>query len=487
MIGIYKIVMRVFISYSRDDKNYVYEFANALHDETRHEVWIDKRLVGADRWWDTILHEIETCDCFVTVLTPRCINSIYCSAELDYALTLQKPILPMLLKPCDGIMPSALQPIQFIDIETVTLEKAALRAAVALGRIELGIAQGHYAKLNTKPSRPPVPEAKANAPQHSWEIFAAAEEAAANPHQFALAERLFEQAIKADPKGIGVAATERLAEIRLERERDTAYQNVVRLAINPNTLKGAQAAWRAFVAQYGNVFPAPDGVIPPKIDFSKAVRDVIGGPFEWIDIPGGVVELEDDMGSFTIPDFAIAKYSVTNKQYQAFVDAKDGYANPKWWDYSEFAQAWRKDHPSPADTTFTGDELPRTDVCWYDAIAFCRWLEQRTQQKITLPTDQQWQRAAIGDTGWQYPWGNEPPDKDRCNFAQNVGQTTPVTQYPKGASLYGVLDMSGNVWEWCLTEWGTDSISINTNNTRVLQGCSWWVNDEDDLRATCRN
>ena len=157
MIGIYKIVMRLFISYSRDDKNYVYEFSDALHDETRHEVWIDKRLVGADRWWDTILHEIEACDCFVTVLTPRCVNSIYCSAELDYALALQQPILPLLLKPCDGIMPSALQPIQFIDIETVTLEKAVLRAAIALGRVELGIAQGHYSKLKTKPSRPPVP------------------------------------------------------------------------------------------------------------------------------------------------------------------------------------------------------------------------------------------------------------------------------------------------------------------------------------------
>ena len=55
-----------------------------------------------------------------------------------------------------------------------------------------------------------------------------------------------------------------------------------------------------------------------------------------------------------------------------------------------------------------------------------------------------------------YPWGNEAPTAELCNFNKNVGDTTPVERYPKGASPYGALDMAGNVWEWTLSLWGKD-------------------------------
>lgn len=236
-----------------------------------------------------------------------------------------------------------------------------------------------------------------------------------------------------------------------------------------------------------------------QIDFSKVVRDVIGEPFEWIEILGGVVVLEDVSGfidwrgrpgtkggSYTIPTFEIAKYPITNKQYQVFVDAKDGYVNEKWWDYSDDAMRWRSKNPRPKNTIFLGDELPRTNVNWFDAIAFCRWIEHRTLQKISLPTEQEWQRAASGDTGWQFPWGNEPPNEARCNFAEKVGQATPVTQYPRGKSFYQVMDMSGNVLEWCLTEWSTDSINLTGSNQRIGRGGSWSDFNPDDLRVTSR-
>src|SRR4051812_23877304 len=111
--------MKIFISYSRDDKQYVYEFAEALADETQHDVWIDRRLVGADRWWDTIVDQIEASDCFVVILTPRCISSIFCQAEINYALKLRKPLLPLMMKPCE--LPPSLEEIQYIEIGSLSL------------------------------------------------------------------------------------------------------------------------------------------------------------------------------------------------------------------------------------------------------------------------------------------------------------------------------------------------------------------------------
>lgn len=102
-----------------------------------------------------------------------------------------------------------------------------------------------------------------------------------------------------------------------------------------------------------------------------------------------------------------------------------------------------------------------------------------------LPTEQQWQRAAQGDDGRAYPWGAKF-DKSRCNF--NTSKPTPVTQYPNGESPFHVLDMSGNVWEWCLTDYDSRDSDINTKATyRVLRGGSWWYADEDNLRAAYRD
>src|SRR5258706_16015426 len=118
--------MKLFISYSRDDKAFVYDLAEKLRDEGQHDVWIDRRLVGADLWWDTILEAIEKCECFVSVMSPKFVASIYCGGELDYALALKKPILPLMLKSCD--MPPSLKAVQYTDINGLSIMECLLRA-----------------------------------------------------------------------------------------------------------------------------------------------------------------------------------------------------------------------------------------------------------------------------------------------------------------------------------------------------------------------
>ena len=238
--------MRLFISYSRDDQAWVYTLRDALRADADHDVWIDRRLVPAQDWWQTILDNVAACECFVYVLTPMSVASIYCRAELDYALALNKPVLPLMLKPCD--IPASIKHIQVQAItDDMSLDKVLLRVERGLHAVQRGLDQGRYAPVSAPRPAQPTPAAE---PQQVAEVYLLAEEAAAD-NNISLAEQLFKQVMVADSQGWGVAAAERLAELRLERDRSRDYLVIVRLARNPAQASGARAAARAYVHKYG--------------------------------------------------------------------------------------------------------------------------------------------------------------------------------------------------------------------------------------------
>ncbi len=175
-------------------------------------------------------------------------------------------------------------------------------------------------------------------------------------------------------------------------------------------------------------------------------------PFEWIYIPSGKVRLSYppynlvDSVMVDVDSFYIAKYPVTNAQYAVYVNETGRKPeHTRLWDNSQFNQPLQ----------------PVIDLRWQEAMLFCQWLSGKVAYLITLPTDAQWQRAAQGDDERRYPWGDEW-DASRCNTGEShIGNTTPVTQYPHGASPYGVMDMVGNVFQWCLTDANTGKNSVD--------------------------
>lgn len=143
-------------------------------------------------------------------------------------------------------------------------------------------------------------------------------------------------------------------------------------------------------------------------------------------IMGGTAnDKEKPKGKIAIPyDYWIGRYPVTNAQYNEFVQA-------------------------------VGAKHPVTYVSWELSMFYCMWLNENFGHELPdgytfrLPTEAEWEKAARGTDGREWPWGNLF-DPTRSNCEEIVGTTTPVGKYsPRGDSPYGCADMAGNVWEWC--------------------------------------
>jgi len=149
-------------------------------------------------------------------------------------------------------------------------------------------------------------------------------------------------------------------------------------------------------------------------DAGLSVKEVLP-MLQWCDVPHGTVTLssivgaDEDFGEVTeqVDNFVMSKYPVTNAQFAIFAKAEDGYRNPRWWGFSEHARRWFNLGKGVAEARFSGDDRPRENVNWYEAMAFAGWLGNLLQMKISLPTIAQWQRAAKGDDERYYPWGDE--------------------------------------------------------------------------------
>jgi formylglycine-generating enzyme required for sulfatase activity len=179
----------------------------------------------------------------------------------------------------------------------------------------------------------------------------------------------------------------------------------------------------------------------------------------------------------------LSRYPVTNQQYALFMQ-DGGYSNHQWWSEQGWEWLQQRSVHEPAywrHAKWNGANQPVVGVSFWEAMAFAAWAGAR------LPTEQEWEAAARGPEGFEYPWGDDWEDGICNTYESGLGRTSPVGLFPRARSSIGLEDMAGNVWEWCLNKYGNpDDTSDGGEEARVWRGGSWYF-DQDYARATVRS
>lgn len=188
-------------------------------------------------------------------------------------------------------------------------------------------------------------------------------------------------------------------------------------------------------------------------------------------------EQEEDRHSTKLPAYRIDLMPVTQAAYGEFVLAGGAPApaiDEATWKAQGFAQDYAtvvtklewKDGAPPQGKL----DHPVVLVTAAEAEAYCKWRGAAAGEPRRLPAAAEYEKAARGDTGIAYPWGNTY-EADKLNSAvKGPGDTVPVGQYPQGASQYGVLDMAGNVFEWTSTPFAGGKLTVKGSSYEDYAG-----------------
>lgn len=198
----------------------------------------------------------------------------------------------------------------------------------------------------------------------------------------------------------------------------------------------------------------------------------------------GFFSREQPQTRFVLPAFTIAKHPVSVGEYRIFVE-EGGYRLSEFWPDEGWKWRVSADRNQPDhwdDLRFVEhDRQPVVGVCWYEAMAYCRWLSVVAGPGYRLPTEAEWEKAARGADGRLFPWGSTF-HPDLCNMGDGgAGRTIVNGAYsPDGDSPYGCADMAGNVSEWTSSlllpyPFPGDSGHVESERTGefVLRGGSW--------------
>jgi formylglycine-generating enzyme required for sulfatase activity/outer membrane protein assembly factor BamD (BamD/ComL family) len=536
--------MKLFIGYARVDKPLCKQIA--YHLEQAHEVWYDDRLHAGQDWWETIQQKIDWCDGFVFLLSPESVASVYCQQELALAIEARKEIFPVLIR-AGTPLPEVLSHIQYTDLSQDMQDLVTLLNALTIAeRRQLAIPATSTATINRNeypphdisPNEALVQAADAlDVENYDAAVFVLKQAMAQYPT--GRVARLLQSMLAEAEQALEYQAYLRTAAREYEPIRELVKRRATRTLgcqefqrfvkdfpdYDPDGIRdicNGRKDPKLSTAEMQMIEPPTftsagngnhDTVVPPikpvynVNDVSELTTDLpvaLPGPFVWVDVPAGKVRLLPvnwanndrkkgylhEPQTMSVAPFTISKYPITNAQFERFM-GEGGYEQRRFWTAAGWHKRTEKGWQAPSlwdNSEKREPHHPVISVSWYEALAFCAWLSEITGERILLPTEQQWQLAAQGHDDRLYPWGNEW-DARRCNTREsNQRGTSVVWQYEGlGESPFGVLDLAGNVWEWCLTDYETGETITNGQqlNFRVLRGGAWHLN-RDTAQTTFR-
>ena len=193
---------------------------------------------------------------------------------------------------------------------------------------------------------------------------------------------------------------------------------------------------------------------------------------QWIDVPGGWFWMgggprtnENPRHRVWVEPFRLARTPVTRAAYESFL-AATRHPAPTFW----------------SEPAFADPRMPAVGLSWHDAATYCRWVSQRIEEPVRLPTEAQWECAALaGRDGVLHPWGDDPPESlpDYATRWQNGPE--PVDLYPP-LHPWGFSGLGENVHEWCADWYDPDYYRVSperlptgpeTGRRRASRGGAW--------------
>ncbi|MCB0165015.1 MAG: SUMF1/EgtB/PvdO family nonheme iron enzyme, partial [Anaerolineae bacterium] len=256
---------------------------------------------------------------------------------------------------------------------------------------------------------------------------------------------------------------------KLALDIDSSVAKPAQQALDELGKSGKRAVTQAFVrriarynpkerAEYGRQIAEHD----PRTGVGTIISNGITLPdIDWVLIPDDGEWIYQDKKRPGLPPFEISRYPITYAQFQTFLDDPQGYNDPqnRWFAGLAANYYVRRMY----EQWFRYLNHPRETVNWYQALAFCRWLSWRlgggydladiTAWAVRLPTEFEWEKAARSSDGREYPYDGAFDAAKGNTSETGLGQTSAVGLFPEGFSPYGVEEMSGNVFEWCLTDY----------------------------------
>jgi formylglycine-generating enzyme required for sulfatase activity len=504
MLNTHNRPLKVFLCHASDDKPAVRELYRQLCAEGWLDVWLDEEKLLPGQEWDLEIEKaVEEADVVLVTLSTTSVDKEgYIQRELRFVLNLadQKPdgtifIIPIRLNDCPA--PRRLRNWQYVDYFPRDRRKWAyerILQSLKLRAERLGLSTVNrveeQARRDAEEKARKEKEAQEKKAAEDWERQQAEDKA--RQEREARERKAAEQARKTAEKpwpvkkparkinfvpfGIGAAALLILMcgifgvnyIIQNWPAADVPTATVTPTRDSTVAVAPSHTPISTFTPKSPTATPTPG----PGSTWTRPADSMV-----MVYVPEG----EFTMGSNSYPDeqpihtvyldaFWIDQTEVTNKMYALCVDA--GKCAPP----SSSASYTRPDYYGNSQY----DDYPVIYVSWNDASAYCDWADAR------LPTEAEWEKAARGEDGRTYPWGNTSPSCSLANYlgANNgcVGDTTAVGSYPSGASPYGAYDMAGNVWEW-VADWYSETYygnSPSSNPTgpssgdyRVLRGGTW--------------